>query len=114
MASKSKEEIVSTSNNLEVQKLRDTIQLLDNYSQHGFSQIAAIARIILLSLETKSAYSHFDDIAIALEAIIEKADDIKNCINSEAENTGCNFIDETKWIARRSRHTAREEVLETS
>jgi hypothetical protein len=80
--------------NTEIKKLRDTIQLLDNYSQHGFSQIAAIASLALKSLKIPGEFYASDDIANALEAILEKAEYVEGCINAEAESFGCNYIDE--------------------
>jgi len=53
----------STPHNTEIQKLRDTIQLLDNFSQHGFSQIASIVRLALESLKVPEASHAMDDIA---------------------------------------------------
>ncbi len=95
--------VTSPSNNPEVQKLRDTIELLDNFSQHGFSQIASIARLTLESLKVPGASHALDDIANALEAICEKAEYVEGCINAEAESFGCNYIDEDqrqRWDAR--------------
>lgn len=94
----------SLKNDPEVQKLRDTIQLLDNFSQKGFSQIAAIARLTLESLKVPGTHPALDDIAYALEAICEKAEYVEGCINAEAESFGCNYIDEDerrRWDARR-------------
>ncbi|PXX15593.1 hypothetical protein C8R27_1096 [Nitrosomonas ureae] len=103
MTSKAKLETVSTPNHQEVQQLRDTIQLLDNFSQKGFSQIAAIARLTLQSLKVPEGTHALDDIAYALEAICEKAEYVEGCINAEAESFGCNYIDEDerrRWNAR--------------
>ena len=89
--------------NTEISKLRDTIQLLDNYSQRGCSQIAAIARLALESLKVPESAYALDGIAYALEAICEKAEYVEGCINAEAENVGCNYIDESErrgWAAR--------------
>jgi hypothetical protein len=94
----------SPQNDQEIQKLRDKIHLLDTFSQHGFSQIAAIARLTLESLKVPGSYPGLDDIAYALEAICEKAEYVENCINNEAESVGCNYIDEDqrrRWDARR-------------
>jgi len=90
--------------NKEIEKLRDTIQLMDNFSQHGFSQIAAIARLTLISMKTPETRRTFDDIAYALELICEKAEHIEDCINGEAESAGCNYINEeerARWAAHR-------------
>src|SRR5690349_422366 len=88
----------------EIEKLRDVIQLMDNFSQHGFSQIAAIARLTLTSMQIPESPRTLDDIAYALEAICQKAEYVEDCINGEAENVGCNYIDSderSRWAARR-------------
>ncbi len=98
----------TTPNNTEIQKLRDTIQLLDNFSQHGFSQIASIARLALESLKVPEASHAMDDIANALEAILDKAEYVEGCINSEAESFGCNYIDRDqrqRWKAHAANRT---------
>ena len=80
----------------EAQDLRDTILTIDCLSQGGFSEIASIARLALSRLETQDGYRHLDDIANALSAIWGRADDTKNCINSEAGEVGCAFVDEAR------------------
>lgn len=91
----------------EVQKLRNAIELMDSLSQSGFSEIAAIAKLALKSLETPDGYRHLDNIVHALKAIWGKADDIQNCINGEAEEVGCNYIDEDERRRMAAHHTAR-------
>ena len=59
-------------------------------------------KLALLSLEQPRGYLHIENIAIALKAIWSKADDIKNCINCEAESVGYHYIDD----AQRRRITA--------
>lgn len=78
----------------EVQGLRNTVELMDCLSQGGFSEIAAVASLALKSLETPEGYRHLDDIIHALGAIRAKADDIRNCINCEAEQVGCSYVDD--------------------
>lgn len=88
----------------EVQKLRNVVEFIDSLSQGGFSEISSIARLALSRLEAPDGYRHLDDIANALSAIMDKADDIQNCINSEAERVGCNYVDDAKrrrWDAQR-------------
>ena len=94
----------------EVQTLRDTVELMDCLSQSGFSEISSVAKLALSRLETPDGCRHLDDIANALAAIWGKADDIQNCINSQAEEVGCNYVDDAKrrrWDALR---TQRETV----
>lgn len=73
--------------------LRNAVNMMDCLSQGGFEQISSIAKLALSRLETPDGYRHIDDIANALEVIWHKADDIQNCINFEAEQVGCNYID---------------------
>lgn len=79
---------------------------MDNFSQHGFSQIAAIARLTLASMQVPESPRTLDDIAYALESICQKAEYVEDCINGEAENVGCNYINDEE----RSRWAARKEV----
>ena len=74
-----------------IAKLKQTIQTIDSFSQSGFSEIASIAKLALVALESPDAYLHFENIANALLAIRNKAVDIEDCINSEAEDVGCNY-----------------------
>lgn len=94
---------------LEVDKLCNKINLMDCLSQDGFSEISSIAKLALSRLETPDGYNRIDDIANALDAIWKKADDIENCINSEAEEVGCNYTDEAqrrRWEAIRAHREA--------
>jgi len=75
--------------------LQDTIQTIDGLAHEGFSGIAAVARLALLSLETPEGQSNSECLASAFRMILEKADTIQNCINSEAERAGAAFIDES-------------------
>ena len=78
----------------ETQRLRNAINMMDCLSQEGFSSIAAIAKLIITSLET-SAVIDRDTIAHAVHAILGKAQDIENCINYEAEKLDCNYRSES-------------------
>ena len=89
----------------EVQNLRNAVEFMDCLSQSGFSEISSIAKLALSRLETPDGYRHLDNIANALKAIWGKADDIQNCINSEAEQVGCNYVDDAqrrRWDAQRA------------
>jgi hypothetical protein len=79
--------------NPEVQKLCATIINMDALSQEGFSEIASIASLALLGLEAPGGRRHIDDVINALKAIRGKAYDIKDCIDNEAENVGCKYVD---------------------
>lgn len=86
--------------------LRMTVENIDNLSQDGFSQISATAQLALRWLETPKGCGDLEVIAQALTAIHAKAEDIQNCINSEAEGVGCNYTD----LAWSRRLAARAEV----
>jgi hypothetical protein len=89
----------------EVQKLRNAVEFMDCLSQSGFSEISSIAKLALSRLETPDGYRHLDNIVNALKAIWGKADDIQNCTNSEAEQVGCNYVDDAqrrRWDAQRA------------
>lgn len=59
-------------------------------------QIAAIASLALLSMEVPDDFHLRSELAYALSAIRGKAQEIENCINSEAERVGCNYVDERR------------------
>lgn len=74
-------------------KYRDSIQMMDGLSQEGFSQIAAIARLALISLETPEGQGSMFEIAHALEAIRATANNIQDSITHWAEEVGCQVED---------------------
>jgi len=89
----------------ELQQLRSTVTLMDSMSQDAFSAIASIATLALVCLESPAPYQRLNDIAKALETIRGKAQEGENCINSEAEEVGCNYTDEReerRWEAMRA------------
>lgn len=97
----------------EAEKVADPCQLqaaitdIDSMSQCGFSEISAIAKLALATLETPDGYRFHENIALALRAIWGKADDIENCINYRAEQVGCNYSDparERRYAAAREAH----------
>lgn len=97
----------------EIAKLRMSIKNIDCMSQDGFSAISMIAKLLLERLETPAGHKSMDDVATALELIWNKAEEIKDQINSEAENVACNYTDEHKsrrWDASRQAREAREGV----
>ncbi|WP_460237724.1 hypothetical protein [Aurantivibrio plasticivorans] len=75
-------------------KLQETIEVIDSLSQEGFSTISTIARLALAQLEIPKSYRNTGDIATVLKAICSKAEVIQNCINSEAEQVGCHYVDQ--------------------
>ncbi|MDR1968286.1 MAG: hypothetical protein LBQ32_06275 [Burkholderiaceae bacterium] len=105
MASKQINGVDSAATPEEVRRLRAAVETMDSLSQEGFSEIAAIAKLALISLKTPEGYRHLDGIAYAIGAIRSKAQDVENCINSEAEGVGCNYVkgdEHRRWDARRA------------
>ncbi|MDB0569815.1 hypothetical protein LBW59_03380 [Ralstonia solanacearum] len=99
---------------VDAKNLREAIQNIDALSQDGFSEIAAIAGLALSRLEMPEGLLHLEDVAYALQAIRGKAQDIKNCINGEAESVGCNYTDaavQRRFDARRATEAMRREQL---
>lgn len=85
-------------------QLREAITLMDQMAQDAFSEIAAISRLALASLETPAGYSTIDNLFYVLTAIANKAGDVENCINATAEDVGCHYKDLAmlrRWDARR-------------
>lgn len=90
----------------DVDKLQETIEFMDSLAQQGFSEIAAIARLALSSLQTPDGYLHIENTVQALQVIVSKAMDIDNCVNCSAEDVGCNYIDKRLAQRREARRTA--------
>lgn len=88
----------------DISRLTNAIEMMDCLAQEGLSEISAIAKLTLMALETPDGYRHPENIAHALRAIWGKADQIENCINSEAEQVGHNWRDtstERRYAAHR-------------
>lgn len=77
----------------DINRLRSVITDMDALSQSGFSNISAMAKLAIHWLESPDKSKHTEVVAQALKMIWYRADDIENCINSEAENVGCNWQD---------------------
>lgn len=102
------------SNDLELQKLRNKITDMDGLSQEGCEQISSIARLALASLEMAIVNGNFDDIATALSMISQKAGEIENCINAEAEMVGCNHVNEFKRSRQNRLHIAHNKAMKAA
>ena len=88
------------------QTLRDTVEVMDGYSQDGFEEISAIATLALIALETPAGHRNIESIARALMAIKSKAQDIQNIINCEAGNVCCASIDKPWAVRANARYQA--------
>lgn len=71
----------------------ETIRGMDAMSQDGFGRIAALARVALLGLESEVMGQNLDAFAGVFDVIHSISVDIQNCINAEAEQAGCNYVD---------------------
>lgn len=76
--------------------LEAAIQMIDGHAQDVLSEIAAIAKLILTSLEDPLYFNDTETIAHAIAAIRSKALDAENCINAYAEEVGCHYVDEAQ------------------
>ena len=89
----------------DVLALRCAMEGVDALAQGGLSSIETMARLALARLETPAAYRNMDWLASVLETIAACARDTENCINSEAERVGCNYVDgaqRRRWDAERA------------
>ena len=75
----------------EVKRLRDAITGIDAISQGGFTDIATVAQMALLWLESPNKATHMDVVIQALKLIWCRAEDAEDDINRVAEDVGCNF-----------------------
>jgi hypothetical protein len=77
----------------DIKKFKSAIIDMDSLSQGGFSKISSIARLALAAMGGPQHPCQDDDIANALTAIRDIADDSENCINARAEEVGANYLD---------------------
>ncbi|MBB5188545.1 hypothetical protein HNQ57_002835 [Zhongshania antarctica] len=84
-------------------ELCNTIQFMDALSQEGFGQIASIAELLKSAIEKGIEDNNLrpEDLYMSVCAIRGKAQDIENCINSEAESVGCNYVGKLSDIKRK-------------
>jgi len=99
-------EDITMSKQPSIDALQNAVKTIDSFSQQGFSEIGAIARLALAALESPTISPRTpDDVAKALRAIWGISDDIENCINSEAEYVECSHTDESTERRYRARQT---------
>jgi hypothetical protein len=78
----------------QIDRMKESINLMDTFSQDSFSRIEAIARLALLAMETQEGQRDTEVYAAAFEVIRYMAIDTENLINCEAENSGDHYKDE--------------------
>jgi len=101
-----------TPKSTDLDKLHIVIEDIDAIAHGGFSGIAAIAKLALAALQTPGGYRDPENIVQALKVIWDKAQDVQNLINCEAESVGCNHKNEEldqRWDARRAAQTEKHE-----
>ena len=82
--------------------MRNAVNSIDAIAQEGLSGIVAIARLVLMSLETPDGYRPSEVLADALLTIRNIADNTMACISSEAEGVGAAHRDTAqlrRWAA---------------
>ncbi|RFC37765.1 MAG: hypothetical protein DID92_2727743064 [Candidatus Nitrotoga sp. SPKER] len=88
--------------------LKETINAMDGLAQTGFSQIEAIAKLAMAYMEMPEAYRHTEILAVAFEAIWNKAFEMNECISGEARFVGCERTDQgmlRRYAARAAERT---------
>lgn len=83
-------------------KLEESINIMDCFSQEGFERIGAIAKLCLMAMKTPDFWAHPDNLEHALAAIEYTANDMANCINSQAETFGCHYTGNSDDSRQRS------------
>lgn len=96
----------------DIRRLQAAVYDIDALSQCGFSEISGIAKLALVALEHPDGYLHPEIIAQAFSAIWSKAENIENCINSEAEEVGCNYSDQDAERRYSAHSIARQNLLQ--
>ncbi|KAK2701804.1 hypothetical protein QYM36_019559 [Artemia franciscana] len=77
-----------------IQQLETSIKDIDANSQEGLSNISVLTRMAEILL--KSVDKTSGEISDAIQALIiirTKAGELENCINSQAELLGCNWVE---------------------
>lgn len=77
-------------------ELQDTVRLIDNRSQDAFNAISAICGLALVALESPEGYRSVNDLATALLAIKDRADETRDRISEDAGQVGCRWVDEAE------------------
>jgi hypothetical protein len=80
------------SNEEKLDELAASVRRMDELSQDGFEQIQDLARVALRVMETAPYSPDLAPLKSVLLCIRDKAVDICNLINVEAEDRGCNHV----------------------
>lgn len=77
----------------DIRELHEKIKLMDSISQAQCGEIEAVASTALIAMRSAEFWRHSQRIEGVLSAILARAQDLKNTLNVEAEEVGCNHID---------------------
>lgn len=100
---------MTTTHEAQALKLAAAVDLIDNLAHDAMSEIAAIARLALKSLESPDSYGHLDNIAFALQAIWAKAGETNQCIHQEAVAVQCGYEDPAEMRRVKAWHAFTEQ-----
>ena len=77
----------------EIGNLKQVIEDMDCTAQGAFNDIAAIARLALLALESPKGCRDTHSLAAAFVAIEDRANTAWHLVNNEAVDAGCGYTD---------------------
>lgn len=75
-------------------KLRNAVEHIDCLAQSGLMEISTFAKLALAQLERPSTLRNPEDLAVLLNAIWQRSDDILDQIMNTAGDIGCNYVDD--------------------
>lgn len=97
----------------DLEAVKGAALMMDELAQCGFGRIKGLARLALLSLETPEGHRDVSALVAALTTIGMIAEDMANCVNSEAGDVGCGYTDPAwrrRADARRAFHDGQREA----
>lgn len=92
----------------EIESLKQAIRHMDKLQQRAMGDIATIARLAALALESPAGQQDITSIASAFELLQERATDAWFDINEVAASAGCGFLNSEAIDRDLARHVARE------
>ncbi|WP_322629949.1 hypothetical protein [Halothiobacillus sp.] len=94
-----------------IRLLKSAIIDIDALSQTAFSEIRTVVRLVLTCFESADSPLSVETIAVALQIIADKAEETEDRISYQAEDVGCNYVDERsrrRWANYRAALDIRE------
>lgn len=90
------------------QQLRLTIEEITDYANQVLAEIASVARLALLAMETPACQRNTEPLAHAFSVVAGLAADMQNTINCTAEEIGCGVTDEAMLRRAKACSASRE------